>query len=100
MFRFEFPERPFALRKFLLELRFNWNVSLFHYANYGGGIPTELLMFYLFFLFVDTARVLVGIQAKDEDLSVLNEFLLCLGYPFTDESDNYVYKTFLKPKSK
>ena len=33
----EFPERPGALRKFLLGLHSGWNVSLFHYRNHGAG---------------------------------------------------------------
>lgn len=38
MFRFEFPERPGALRKFLEGLMGDqFNISLFHYRNHGGG---------------------------------------------------------------
>jgi len=37
MFRFEFPERPGALRKFLEGLGEGFNISLFHYRNHGGG---------------------------------------------------------------
>lgn len=37
MFRFEFPERPGALRKFLEGLGDKFNISLFHYRNHGGG---------------------------------------------------------------
>lgn len=37
MFRFEFPERPGALKKFLAGLHAGWNISLFHYRNMGGG---------------------------------------------------------------
>lgn len=33
----EFPERPGALRKFLLGMRTKWNISLFHYRNHGAG---------------------------------------------------------------
>jgi hypothetical protein len=33
----EFPERPGALRKFLLGLHERWNISLFHYRNHGAG---------------------------------------------------------------
>ncbi|KAI0047755.1 threonine dehydratase I, partial [Auriscalpium vulgare] len=36
IFRFEFPERPNALRKFLSSLRMGWNISLFHYRNHGA----------------------------------------------------------------
>ncbi|KAG6897905.1 hypothetical protein C0992_009389 [Termitomyces sp. T32_za158] len=37
IFRFEFPERPNALRSFLLGLHQGWNISLFHYRNHGAG---------------------------------------------------------------
>lgn len=38
VFRFEFPERPGALKKFLTGLQAgNFNVSLFHYRNHGAG---------------------------------------------------------------
>ena len=33
----EFPERPTALHKFLHTIRWNWNISLFHYRNHGAG---------------------------------------------------------------
>lgn len=35
----EFPERPGALRKFLVGLHKGWNISLFHYRNHGAGTP-------------------------------------------------------------
>ncbi|CCA67494.1 probable ILV1-anabolic serine and threonine dehydratase precursor [Serendipita indica DSM 11827] len=38
VFRFEFPERPGALRRFLHGLRSDWNISLFHYRNHGAGM--------------------------------------------------------------
>jgi threonine dehydratase len=45
VFRFEFPERPGALKKFLAGLKGKGkhgegnglNISLFHYRNHGGG---------------------------------------------------------------
>jgi threonine dehydratase len=33
----EFPERPNALRNFLIGLHKGWNISLFHYRNHGAG---------------------------------------------------------------
>lgn len=33
----EFPERPNALRNFLLGMQQDWNISLFHYRNHGAG---------------------------------------------------------------
>ncbi|KAJ9104307.1 hypothetical protein QFC20_004589 [Naganishia adeliensis] len=38
IFRFEFPERPGALRKFLSGLQTDWNITMFHYRNHGAGI--------------------------------------------------------------
>ena len=35
LFRFDFPEAPGALQRFLLSLDIEWNVSLFHYRNHG-----------------------------------------------------------------
>ena len=42
VFRFEFPERPNALRKFLETLPSGFNISLFHYRNQGGGAFSKL----------------------------------------------------------
>lgn len=36
VFRFEFPERPGALFKFLNSSGSNWNISMFHYRNQGA----------------------------------------------------------------
>jgi threonine dehydratase len=38
LYRFELPEGPGELQKFLLELRPGWNISLFHYRNHGHGM--------------------------------------------------------------
>ncbi|NLJ51219.1 MAG: threonine ammonia-lyase, biosynthetic [Alcaligenaceae bacterium] len=79
LFRFEFPEKPGALRNFLFQMNPDWNISLFHYRNNGG----------------DSGHVLVGIQVPDSDKKLLKEFLATLGYPFIDETDNPGYKWFL-----
>ncbi len=79
LYRFEFPERPGALLKFLHAIGSQWNISLFHYRNHGS----------------DYGRVLAGIQVtpatQDEFLLHLNE----LHYAYTDETDNQAYKIFL-----
>ncbi|KAH9028761.1 tryptophan synthase beta subunit-like PLP-dependent enzyme [Lactarius pseudohatsudake] len=81
IFRFEFPERPGALRKFLSSLRnMGWNISLFHYRNQGG----------------DLGRVLAGIQAPEEDSEQFAVFLSELGYPYVEETHNEVYKRYLR----
>jgi len=80
LYRFVFPERPGALMKFLTSLHPEWNISLFHYRNQGA----------------DYGRILVGIQVPKGDRKALREFLDALGYPFVDETDNPVYRLFLR----
>jgi threonine dehydratase len=79
LFRFEFPERPGALMKFLNSMSHNWNISLFHYRNHGA----------------DYGRVLVGMQVPHHDKKALKTFLDTLGYRYWDESGNPAYRLFL-----
>ena len=79
LYRFEFPERPGALMRFLNSMAPNWNISLFHYRNQGG----------------DVGRILVGLQVPKKEMKAFREFLTTLGYRYQDESDNPVYKLFL-----
>ena len=79
LFRFEFPERPGALLRFLNYMGERWNISLFHYRNHGAAY----------------GRVLVGIQVPDADDHALQEFLQNLGYPHWEETNNPAYKMFL-----
>jgi threonine dehydratase len=79
LYRFEFPERPGALLKFLQAIGTAWNISLFHYRNHGS----------------DYGRVLAGIQVSAETRT---DFLLHLNelhYAYTEETDNAAYKIFL-----
>ena len=80
LYRFEFPERPGALMKFLASMHPSWNISLFHYRNQGA----------------DYGRILVGIQVPDADLKAFGEFMADLGYRCADETDNPVYRLFLR----
>jgi len=79
LYRFEFPERPGALMKFLNSMSHNWNISLFHYRNHG----------------TDYGRVLVGMQVPPGEKAEFKAFLGQLGYRFWDESKNPAYKLFL-----
>jgi threonine dehydratase len=79
LYRFEFPERPGALMRFLDSMAPNWNISLFHYRNQGG----------------DVGRILVGLQVPKKEMKAFREFLATLGYRYWDESDNPAYKLFL-----
>ena len=80
LFRFEFPESPGALQRFLMALDMDWNVSLFHYRNHGD----------------DFGRVLVGIQVPEKCDKNLKSFLSTLGYRYIEETDNPVYPLFMK----
>lgn len=79
LFRFEFPERPGALMRFLNRMRSDWNISLFHYRNHGA----------------DYGRVLAGIQVPRKDSPKFRRFLKDLGYRHWDESRNPAYRLFL-----
>lgn len=79
VFRFEFPEKPSALMKFLDTMGHDWNISLFHYRNHGA----------------DFGRVLVGMQVPPDDNDEFKTFLSNLGYPYWDETQNPAYKLFL-----
>jgi len=79
LYRFEFPERPGALMRFLSSMRSDWNISLFHYRNHGA----------------DYGRVLVGIQVPRSELREFRAFLKNLGYPHAEETRNPAYRLFL-----
>jgi threonine dehydratase len=79
IYRFEFPERPGALMRFLNSMSHDWNISLFHYRNHGA----------------DYGRVLVGIQVPPEEMTQFQQFLDGLGYRYWNEARNPAYKLFL-----
>ena len=80
IYRFEFPERPGALLKFLSIMGSQWNITLFHYRNHGAAY----------------GRVLVGAQVPKDEKEEFTGFLQALGYTFYDESTNPIYSLFLK----
>jgi threonine dehydratase len=77
--RFEFPERPGALRQFLEAVAGRWNISLFHYRGDGS----------------DSGRVLAGFEVPDADHDQFRAFLERLGYPYRLEARNPAYERFL-----
>jgi threonine dehydratase len=80
LYRFVFPERPGALMRFLSSMHPGWNITLFHYRNQGA----------------DYGRILVGIQVPRADKKAFKAFLETLAYPCEDETDNPVYRLFLR----
>ena len=79
LFRFEFPERPGALLRFLQAIGARWNISLFHYRNHGS----------------DHGRVLAGIQVPPASHQEFMLHLADLGYDYVDETANPAYRMFL-----
>jgi threonine dehydratase len=80
LYRFEFPERPGALARFLDSMSVGWNISLFHYRNHGA----------------DYGRVLCGMQVPSRDMPAFRRFLTELGYRHWDETTNPAYALFLR----
>jgi threonine dehydratase len=79
LFRFEFPERPGALFRFLTAIGEDWNISLFHYRNHGS----------------DYGRVLAGIQVPPASEADFLSHLRELGFNYVEETANPAYKMFL-----
>ena len=79
VYRFEFPERPGALMRFLNKIGGRWNISMFHYRNHGAAY----------------GRVLVGMQVPEAERDQVAGFLDEVGYNFWDETDNPAYQLFL-----
>lgn len=80
LYRFQFPERPGALLRFLTEIGKQWNISLFHYRNHGA----------------DYGRILMGIQVDKAEHRVFTRFLEKLDFPYWEETENSAYQLFLK----
>lgn len=80
LMRFEFPERPGALLKFLNQIGERWNISLFHYRNHGAAY----------------GRVLMGAQVPEIEREEFKALIDELDFPHWDESDNPAYTMFLR----
>jgi len=80
LYRFEFPERPGALARFLSVLGTGWNITMFHYRNHGAA----------------WGRVLVGFEAGAEDRRKLDAYLQQVGFRYWEETANPAYQLFLR----
>lgn len=80
VFRFEFPERPGALLKFLDRMGSRWNISAFHYRNHGAAF----------------GRVLVSLQASLSERNELISYFDDIGYTYFDETENSAVYMFMK----
>ncbi len=79
LYRFEFPERPGALMKFLKSMKPHWSISVFHYRNHGA----------------DVGRIVIGVLINQNYIEEWYKFVNDLGYKYWDESNNKTYKLFL-----
>jgi len=79
LYRFQFPEYPGALLKFLDQLGQEWSISLFHYRNHG----------------TDHGRVLAGIVVPPAERQRFEAALEALDYPFWHETENPAFRLFL-----
>ncbi len=79
MFRFQFPERPGALARFLDSLPRACDITLFHYRNHGA----------------DTGRVLAGLKVPADSAADFERFLAEIGYAHVEETDNPAVRLFL-----
>jgi threonine dehydratase len=79
LFRFEFPERPGALLKFLHAIGTQWNITLFHYRNHGS----------------DYGRVLAGVQIPANERVDFDLHVRELKFVYAEETENPAYKMFL-----
>jgi threonine dehydratase len=79
LFRFEFPERPGALSRFLESLPASCNITLFHYRNQGA----------------DIGRVLTGLQVPEAANADFSAFLDQLGYGYVEETGHPASPLFL-----
>ncbi|MCY3837331.1 MAG: threonine ammonia-lyase, biosynthetic [Gammaproteobacteria bacterium] len=80
LYRFEFPERPGALLRFLNGLGSHWNITMFHYRNHGAA----------------WGRVLAGFEARPTDRASLATYLDRIGYRYWEETGNPAVELFLR----
>lgn len=80
VYRFEFPERPGALMKFLNSLGTRWNISMFHYRNHGAAY----------------SRVFMGVQVEDSEKNEFEKMLDGVGFRYWEETENKAYQMFLR----
>ncbi|AIL32132.1 threonine ammonia-lyase, biosynthetic [Basilea psittacipulmonis] len=80
LYRIQFPERPGALMRFLQTMQPNWNISLFHYRNVGS----------------DMGSVLIGMQVPVPERPAFLKALDSIGYPYSEQTKNPMYKAFLQ----
>ncbi|MDO9104353.1 MAG: threonine ammonia-lyase, biosynthetic [Methylovulum sp.] len=78
IYSLEFPERPGALLRFLIELGGRWNISLFHYRNHGAAF----------------GKVLMGLQMPQAEQQAFEQCLQASGFVYEEQTENPAYRLF------
>ena len=80
LLRFDFPEYPGALARFLDTLGSEWNITLFHYRNHGAA----------------EGNVLAGFEIPNHDSARFDSHLSKLGYHYVEETHNPCFAQYLQ----
>ncbi|CAM4064669.1 threonine ammonia-lyase, biosynthetic [Pseudoalteromonas byunsanensis] len=80
LLRFEFPEYPGALARFLDTLGSDWNITLFHYRNHGAA----------------EGNVLAAFDIPASDYAKFDSHLAQLGYHYSEETNNPCFAQYLQ----
>jgi threonine dehydratase len=80
VYRFEFPERPGALLRFMRKLPLTWNITLVHYRNHGTA----------------WASTLIGFEVPVDERAAVNQVLSKCGARCWNETENVSFKEFVK----
>ncbi|KAE8186379.1 hypothetical protein CF336_g7017 [Tilletia laevis] len=105
IFRFEFPERPNALQKFLVTLhetntKYPRNITLFHYRNYGSDVGKVLAGIAVDLDSSSDPGADGALSEEEKEVEARRDLDRWLteeqGYPFVEETENVVYRRFLR----
>lgn len=80
LFRFEFPERPGALLRFMRKLSLTWNITLVHYRNHGTA----------------WASTLIGFEVPENERASVPAVLAKITPRCWDETNNEAFVQFVK----
>ncbi|CAD6943505.1 unnamed protein product [Tilletia controversa] len=101
----EFPERPNALQKFLVTLhetntKYPRNITLFHYRNYGSDVGKVLAGIAVDLDSSSDPGADGALSEEEKEVEARRDLDRWLteeqGYPFVEETENVVYRRFLR----
>ncbi|CAD6947370.1 unnamed protein product, partial [Tilletia controversa] len=101
----QFPERPNALQKFLVTLhetntKYPRNITLFHYRNYGSDVGKVLAGIAVDLDSSSDPGADGALSEEEKEVEARRDLDRWLteeqGYPFVEETENVVYRRFLR----